>query len=177
MNKSSRGSNTPFEFLSASGPRPTPNTFTRAERYDLIVELLVKKQPEFGKKWHDGTFDPVLQEFGYGPIINRAGNVLLSDDEGPLTDGSMTVEEAEKAVVEFCLLMDKEYLEPGLKTIDLEKQMDDRAGPEVERRFKEAFPVTMDEWLVGRGPADFDFVAGVRQALAPLSPGHRGPNG
>jgi hypothetical protein len=175
MNKSSARFKHALRILVGERSKTDSNTFTRAARFDLIVELLEKKQPEFGKRWHDGTFDPVLQEFGYGPIVNRAGNELLPDDEGPLTDGSMTADEAEKTVVGFCLLMDKEFLEPGLKVIDLEKQMDDRAGPEVERCFKEAFPVTLDEWLVGRGPADFDFVAGVRQALVRYHPDAAGP--
>ena len=144
-------------------------------RYELLVELLEKRQPAFGKMWRDGKFDPVLGHFGYGPIIGRWGSDPLAKEDGPLADGSMTVEEASQTVVDFCLLMDKEYLEPGLITLDLEKQIGERAGPEADRQLKAVLHVTPEQWIAGQGPPDLDYPAAVRQLLVRYHPDIAGP--
>jgi hypothetical protein len=141
-----------------------------ASRYELVVEVLERQQPEFGKKWRDKTFDPVLLHYGFGPLIGKFNSGPLPDDEGPLTDGSMTVDEANKTIVEFCLRMNREYLEPGLKTIHLQQEIGQHAGPEADRCLKETFHVTPEEWLAGRGPADLDLPAAVRKVLVRYHP-------
>jgi len=156
--------------LPSDAPPLVPPSYE--SRLELVVALLEKERPESGKKWRDKTFDPVLLRWGRGLI--GGWNSDPSTDGRP-TDRPMTAEEANKAVVEFCGLAEKEFLEPGLKTMELETQIGDRAGPEVDRCIKEAFHVTLEQWLAGQGPADFDFVAAVRKLLVQYHPEIAGP--
>ena len=108
-------------------PLPPMSYEARLER---IASLLEKQRPESAKKWRDKTFGPVLSRWGYGLIFG------WETDPAPDPKATMTVEEANQAVVDFCLLAETQFLEPGFKTIECEKQISEHAGPDVERCFQ-----------------------------------------